>query len=132
MSFKLRKATQRKFNADMRFVNQVIENDDLWQGRFVVRQKKANWEVFEDGSGGLLFVVVDFYDKKTKKHTTHMYEKLAGGHFNFCVSKLLRDMNTFIVEDLDVWKNEDPYNEKQDWRNVPYEKEGEVIYPWRA
>ena len=73
-----------------------------------------------------------FYDKKTKKHTTRMYEKLAGGHFNFCVSKLLRDMNTFIVEDLNVWKNEDPYNEKQDWRNVPYEKKGEVIYPWRA
>ncbi|CRH60151.1 Uncharacterised protein [Chlamydia trachomatis] len=41
-------------------------------------------------------------------------------------------MNTFIVEDLDVWKNESPYDEKQDWRNVPYEKEGEVIYPWRA
>ena len=60
MSFRLRKATQRKFNADMRFVNRVIENDDLWQGRFVVRQKKASWEVFEDGSGGLLFTVVDF------------------------------------------------------------------------
>lgn len=132
MSFKLRKATQRKFNADMRFVNQAIENDDLWQGRFIVHQKKADWHSFEDGSGGILFVIVDFYDKKTKKHTTRMYEKLAGGHFNFCVSKLLRDMNTFIVEDLDVWKNEDPYNEKQDWRNVPYEKEGEVIYPWRA
>lgn len=132
MSFKLRKAAQRRFNADMRAVNQAIENDDLWQGRFVVRQKKANWEVFEDGSGGLLFIVVDFYDKKTKKHTTHMYEKLAGGHYNFCVTKLFRDMNKFIVEDLDVWKNEDPYNEKQDWRNVPYEKEGEVIYLWRA
>ena len=119
MSFKWRKATQRKFNADMRFVNQVIENDDLWQGRFVVHQKKANWHSFDDGSGGLLFTIVDFYDKKTKKHTTHMYEKLSGGHFNFSVRKLLRDMNKFIVEDLD-------------WRNVPYEKEGEVIYPWRV
>ena len=132
MSFKLRKATQRKFNADMRFVNRAIENDDLWQGRFVVHQKKADWHSFDDGSGRILFVMVDFYDKKTKKHTTRMYEKLAGGHFNFCVSKLFRDMNTFIVEDLDVWKNEKPYDEKQDWRNVPYEKDGEVIYPWRA
>ena len=116
----------------MRFVNRVVENDDLWQGRFVVRQKKSSWNLFNDGSGGILFTIVDFYDKKTKKHTTRMYEKLAGGHFNFCVNKLFRDMNTFIVEDLDVWKNEKPYDEKQDWRNVPYEKDGEVIYPWRA
>ena len=87
MSFDLRKATQRKFNADMRFVNRVIENDDLWRGRFVVRQKKSSWNLFDDGSGGILFTIVDFYDKKTKKHTSHMYEKLSRGHFNFCVNK---------------------------------------------
>lgn len=66
MSFDLRKATQRKFNADMRFVNRVIENDDLWQGRFVVRQKKSSWNLFNDGSGGILFVIADFYDKKLR------------------------------------------------------------------
>ena len=31
-------------------------------------------------------------------------------------------MNDFIVEDLDVWHNEDPRNEKYDWRAVSMEK----------
>jgi hypothetical protein len=28
-------------------------------------------------------------------------------------------MNTFIVDDLDVWQNEKPREDKVDWRKVP-------------
>ena len=43
-------------------------------------------------------------------------------------------MNDFIVEDLDGWHNEDPRNEKYDWRAVSTEKiirEATSLWTWK-
>ena len=56
MKDKQRKKAQRKINKRVAILNKNLLNDNLWRGRFFIRQTDANWERFEDGSGGLLKV----------------------------------------------------------------------------
>lgn len=62
---KLRRTYQRKLNKLIKEVNKNIANDNLWRGRFEIRQKDAWFEKFEDGSGGILFTVLRLYDKNS-------------------------------------------------------------------
>ena len=62
---KNRKRHQRAMNKLMRDLNKNIENDNLWQGRFYVKQTAAQWHEYEDKSGAELWVVLSFIDKKT-------------------------------------------------------------------
>ena len=50
MKYKMRKAYQRKLNMHIRALNKNIENDDLWRGRFVFLQMRADWYECEDKS----------------------------------------------------------------------------------
>ena len=89
-------------------VNQSMCNDNLWFGRFVVRRLRSFLDVFEDSSGALLYIVVRFYDKKTHKRKDVTTDALE------LPMKMFFLMNEFIVNDVGVWENEHPYDERHD------------------
>lgn len=100
----MRKNYQRKFNKIMRALNKNIANDNLWQGRFVFRQTDASFYKFEDGSGGILYVEVRGYDKKTGFYKDTRIEYAP--YFSFNEYHLWSFANTFIGEDSGVWREE--------------------------
>jgi hypothetical protein len=98
------KQNQRKINKKIRTLNKNIAQDPLWRGRFVMHQVNRHVEVFEDKSGTYTSVVVMLIDKKTETVITKYIDFGCGdgtyfGYLLFCA------MNSFIVEDLDVWSN---------------------------
>ena len=108
-----RKNHQRWFNQYCRYVNKSIENDDLWLGRFYVRQNRTFIEWFEDNSGGLMYVEVHMIDKKTKNIRVGWYSGLEMDW------KFWRDFNNFIIEDCKVWEEKpDIRKNRIDYRNV--------------
>lgn len=98
-----RQKHQRKINHFMRQINKNIEKDELWRGRFVVRQDCAQWLPHEDSSCWDLYVVLKFIDKKTKK----TWIGIHGSINSLCwgnAYKLWETMNTFITEICNVWE----------------------------
>ena len=93
-----RKNHQRWFNQYCRYVNKSIEDDDLWLGRFYVRQNRTFIEWFEDNSGGLMYAEIHMIDKKTKKVRVGWYSGLEMDY------KFWHDFNNFIIEDCKVWE----------------------------
>lgn len=109
---KNRKRHQRAMNELMRLINQNIENDDLWRGRFYVRQVAAQWYEYEDKSGAELWVVLRFIDKATgfyweTAETVNHWRWYNGIH-------LWRAMNDFITEKTNVWRS-DPRPGSEEW-----------------
>lgn len=112
-----RKRHQRAVNKVFRRLNKHIENDDLWLGRFAVKQDEAYWIPYEDGSGHYLVIKYHFIDKKTG--FTKSYCECSNHLIIWNGSHLFWDMNNFIVQDVDVWRKEDPcHDEKVDYRVV--------------
>lgn len=119
----MRKNYQRKFNKIMRAMNKNIANDELWRGRFIFRQTGADFYRFEDGSGGILYVEVRGYDKKTGFYKDTRIEYAP--YFSFNEYHLWSFANTFIGEDSGVWKEEPRINRQnaKDYTSViPNEK----------
>lgn len=117
MRDKLRKEYQHKLNKLIKEVNKAIENDSLWNGRFVFHIMDSAFERFEDGSGGILHVVIRGYDKKTKVYKD--YTLNYAPYFNFIKFNILDIANKFITEDTNTWKNgNNPYNEKMDYTKI--------------
>ena len=114
------KVHQRAVNRVIRAINENVARDDLWQGRFFVRQWSARPVGYEDGSGMELWIELRFYDHKTRKYMPMWMRSneiiIWGG------SKIWQAMNDFIIEDIDVWRNEKPYNEKIDWTRASKEE----------
>ena len=112
------KVHQRASNRVLRAINENIDNDDLWMGRFFVRQH-ARQVVMCDGE---LYICVElrFYDHKTKRYSSEFLT--SNQVIVFGGSKVWSLMNDFIVEDLDVWRTENVREEKQDWRAASTEK----------
>lgn len=116
-----RKVTQRTLNSHVRRCNRIIENDYLWRGRFFIRQVRADFHKFDDGSGGELFVTLRFYDKKTMK-----YIDSFGTASDFCFGwgSVYWLMNKAITEIFDVWKKDredpdGPYQDRVDYMSIP-------------
>ena len=97
-----RKRHQRQVNKVFRVLNTIIEKDELWQGRFVARQRASYFVQHEDKSGYYLIVVYDFLDKKTGQ-TSRLYNETDWSLSFFDGTKLFMQMNDFIVLDCDVW-----------------------------
>ena len=70
LTSKDRKAHQRAINRAVRACNKQLELDDLWLGRFVVRQYEDSprWRKYEDGSGAELWVKLKFIDRATGRY----------------------------------------------------------------
>lgn len=114
LTSKNRKRHQREMNKLMRLMNQNIENDDLWRGRFYVRQVAAQWYEYEDKSGAELWVVLRFIDKKTgfyweTAETVNHWRWVNGNHLWWA-------MNNFIVDKTNVW-SENPRPGSKEWYN---------------
>lgn len=112
MRDKLRKKYQHKLNKLIRELNKEIENDSLWNGRFVFHIINSNFERFEDGSGGLLYAIIRGYDKKTKYYKDYSLDYVP--HLSFTGFNIWKIGNRFITNDTDTWKNgNNPYNDKK-------------------
>lgn len=131
MAQKFRKKLQRRINSIVRDCNKNIARDDLWKGRFCVRQLYSQYQWYEDNSGATFAVMLDFFDKKTKQHMTkaiHMsganYNDESAAYWNRHVGyDIFRTMNDFIVEWVDAWNEEvSPRDDKTDYTNIPYER----------
>lgn len=97
MKSKRRKNHQRWLNAFIKYANKCIEDDDLWLGRFVVKQNATQMHWFEDGSGGILYCDLTFRDKKTGR-TKRWYTDCLELDWHYWIA-----MNNFIIEDCQVW-----------------------------
>lgn len=110
-----RKVHQRAMNQAMRAINKNIERDDLWNGRFIVRQHRAEWIPYEDNSGRELYVSLKFIDRCTGRH---FIINDSVNHWLFWGgSALWRAMNDFIVKQCDVWNEELARTNLQAWRD---------------
>lgn len=102
---KMRRKYQRQLNKAIRKVNLEICEDPLWKGRFVIRQKTAEFERFEDGSGGILIVILRMVDKKTKYYRDIRME-YAPYLEMFFRWHLFLNINDFIIKDCGVWQQD--------------------------
>lgn len=123
MAYKQRKNAQKKFNAFVRQVNKEIEKDELWLGRFYIHQLESYWQAFEDGSGGILVIKIQYIDKKTGKSKIDWVSMCSGWHTQLV---LFEQMNSFIVDYCKVWdENPSPsIHNTEDFRG----KRREIIY----
>ena len=124
MKNKQRKCEQRKINKYVQTLNKNILKDNLWRGRFIVRQINAYWEAFDDGSGGVLTVVLEIRDLKTGLYQDFIIDNYDRGW------KLFEKVNKFIVEDSGVWDNiQEVKDDKTDWTKVKWMPK-KKIGPW--
>lgn len=110
-----RKKHQRAANKVVQSMNKNLCNDDLWKGRFYARMKRTDWQLYEDHSGGELYCLIELIDKKSglRKAISTTANELKVFPWNF-----FREMNNFIVEDVDVWKENPKPDTTEDFRNV--------------
>lgn len=104
-----RKVHQRAMNKLIRDMNKNICEDNLWLGRFYVKQINSDWQLYEDGSGAELYVRLRFIDRKTGFTYDTPWETV--NHWRF-EARLYWEMNDFIVEKCDVWGKEDPLHDE--------------------
>ena len=124
MKNKIRKREQRKINYYVKKINKNILNDNLWRGRFIVRQIQDFWETFDDGSGGVLTVVLEIRDLKTGLYQDFIIDNYDRGW------KLFEKVNKFISEDSGVWNNiQEVKDDKTDWTKVKWIPK-KKIGPW--
>lgn len=100
-----RKVHQRAINKVVRAMNRNLEQDELWRGRFIVRQDGSpQWRRYEDGSGAELWVRLRFIDRATGRYyvkwetVNHWRGLRANGY------EVWYMMNWLITEYWDIWK----------------------------
>lgn len=116
MRDKLRKKYQHKLNKLVKNINKEIEEDSLWQGRFVFHIMETFFERFEDGSGGMLYAIIRGYDKNTQAYKDYIIEYAS--FFRFAKLDLWKKANKFITEDTDTWTKGNPYQERKDYTKI--------------
>lgn len=108
-----RRKHQRWFNRYCRYINKNLEADDLWLGRFYVTQDASEMEWFEDGSGGSMRALITMHDHKTGITRSKWYHGIEMDW------KFWWDLNSFIIDDCKVWKEEPDVRENRiDYRGV--------------
>lgn len=112
---------QRRVNTVVRKQNKALEDDNLWRGRFVVRQKQAVIQEYSDKSGWYGHFVMTVYDKKTGLYKDEIFNDWDFLHTGW---KFFWFINDFIVQDVKVWEeNPSPRDEgfvpKRGYKDVP-------------
>ena len=117
MRDKLRKEYQHKLNKLIKEVNKTIENDSLWNGRFVFHIMVTDFERFSDNSGGMLYTIIRGYDKKSKMYKD--YDLQYAPYLPFAHVDIWSTVNKFITKDTDTWYNgNNPYKDKIDYTKI--------------
>ena len=124
MAWKQRKRVQRKLNVLVRRMNDNIEKDELWKGRFFAHQIKSHWISFEDGSGGLLVAQLRYVDRQTGQTLDNWFSTCGLTWYD--ETKMFELMNCFIVDYCKVWENEPRItkNNTKDFRGRKREIDG--------
>lgn len=106
LTSKDRKVHQRAINRAVRACNKRLELDDLWIGRFVVRQYEDSpqWRKYEDGSGVELWVKLKFIDRATGRY--YVGNHTVNEWCSFNGSRIWGIMNWLITEHWNVWKED--------------------------
>ena len=99
-----RKVHQRALNRAVRAFNKQLEQDDLWNGRFIVRQygDSPQWCRYEDGSGAELRVKLKFIDRATGRYYVGAHTVNEWCAFNG--SRIRKIMNWVITKHWGVWQ----------------------------
>lgn len=119
-----RKRHQRVINKAIRDMNKNIQNDNLWNGRFFCRLiHSPKWTLYEDKSGGIMFVNVEFCDKKTQKRWIQGFNTNDMISYHFWMA-----MNDFIVKQIKVWDEEPApsIHNPEYWQNIDVEMKYEI------
>ena len=97
-----RKTHQRAINRAVRAVNKRLDN--LWFGRFVVRQYEYSpqWRKYKDGFGAELWVKLKFIDRATGRY--YVGNHTVNEWCSFNGSRIWRIMNWLITEHWGVWQ----------------------------
>lgn len=104
------KKVQRKVNSLVAEYNKSLIKDELWLGRFYVRQLRRDVYKFEDGSGAVVSFLFELGDKKTGIRDLCRFDNYEL-HVNEGDSaatgwKLGEAINDFIIKEVQVWKEE--------------------------
>ena len=101
-----RKTHQRAINRAVRVFNKRLELDDLWLGRFVVRQYEDSprWRKYKDNSGAELWVKLKFIDRATGRY--YVGNHTVNEWCSFNGSRIWRIMNWLITKHWDVWEED--------------------------
>ena len=101
-----RKTHQRAINRAVRAFNKRLEQDDLWLGRFVVRQYEDSpqWRKYEDGSGAELWVKLKFIDRATGRY--YVGAHTVNAWLSFDGRRIWGLMNWLITVHWDIWKED--------------------------
>lgn len=106
LTSKDRKVHQRAINRTVHAINKRLEKDDLWFGRFIVRQYEdaPRWRQYEGGSGAELWVKLKFIDRATGRY--YVGNHTVNEWCSFNGSRIWRIMNWLITEHWNVWKED--------------------------
>ena len=125
-----RKTHQRTLNKVMRHINQNIANDNLWRGRFIIRQIGGQWKTYDRIPGQTwpteyyYWVQLVMIDKKTGKYRIICED----ANRCCCGGYLYWEINNFITMKCKVWEEEgreELYDkDKNDYRNWKVEIKG--------
>ena len=115
-----RKVHQRKLNKTLRNINNNIENDNLWRGRFIMRQVGGQWNSYGNPNEHYYWVQIVMIDKKTGTFRVFADED----NTIMFGSKYFWKINNFIVDDCKVWENEG--------REELYEKDKNQYTDWKV
>ena len=118
------KKVQRRVNALIKRQNKALAKDELWLGRFYIRQLRRDVWKFEDGSGAMVSFLFEMVDKKTgirdivrlSHYELRVAYERGGGSW-----KLFEALNDFIIKKVDVWAGDPRPSIKTaiDYRKVP-------------
>ena len=106
LTSKNRKVHQRALNRAIRDFNKSLENDELWCGRFIVRQYEDSpqWRRYEDGSGAELWVKLKFIDRATGRYYVGAHS--VNHWLSFNGRRIWEIMNWLITVHWDIWKED--------------------------
>ena len=114
MKNKMRKKYQKNLASALKKVNRGIKRDELWLGRFEVRQGETHFLKWDDNSGGILFCRMRVFDKATGYYKDYRFEYSG----KYCDWKLWKMVNSFITVDCATWRSGDPYDRVHDYRRI--------------
>ena len=101
-----RQKYQRKLNRIVRRFNKMIEDDWLWNGRFVMRQYCAQFKPFDDHSGAIFEFILELKDNKTGR-----VERMLFDNFN-AEWYIGQWANECVVKTWNVWEENPNPNEQ--------------------
>lgn len=109
------KKIQHYVNYHVKRANNNILNDNLWNGRFLVKQVERIDRRYEDCSGYYCNFYFEFVDLKTGQKG-EFFDWHIHNDSIFFPAHLFEALNNFIVNDCKVWELDNPRKDKTIYR----------------